>query len=195
MSEQDSGQQGSETRDEAEEMARLQEQINNLPVGEHILYMMHSLSALAVDRLGLAPESAARRDVGQARLAIDAFRALLGVLEEARPTEEIAAHRGVLSQLQMAFVGALSGPETREAEEPEQGTEVKEPSGTVSEPPAEESVEAADEPASEVAAESAPEAKPRKAAPKKTSKPRSSKGAAAKKSGGSGAAKSTKKGS
>jgi hypothetical protein len=71
--------------------------------------MMHSLSSLAIDRLGLTPESAARKDLEQARLATDAFKALLGVLEGKRPAEEITAHRAVLSQLQMAYVGALEG--------------------------------------------------------------------------------------
>jgi hypothetical protein len=92
--------------EEAEMMARLQEEIGNLPVGEHLVYMMHSLSALAVGRLGLTAGTAARRDLGEARLAIDAFKALLGVLERARPAGELAVHRGMLSQLQLAYAGA-----------------------------------------------------------------------------------------
>jgi hypothetical protein len=94
--------------DDAEAMARLQEQINNLPVSEHVVYMLQSLSSLAIDRLGMVEQSAARRDPAQARLAIDAFRALLSVLERERPPEEIATYRGMLSQLQMAYVGALN---------------------------------------------------------------------------------------
>jgi hypothetical protein len=73
------------TADDVEAMARLQEQINNLPVSEHLVFMLHSLSALAIDRLGLAPAAAARRDPGQARMAIDAFKSLLEVLEPGRP--------------------------------------------------------------------------------------------------------------
>jgi hypothetical protein len=69
--------------------------------------MLHSLSSLALDRMGLAPETAVRKDLEQARLAIDAFKALLGLLEGKRPVEEMSAHRSVLSQLQMAYVTAL----------------------------------------------------------------------------------------
>jgi len=103
--------------DEAEAMARLQEEIGNLPVSEHLVYMMHSLSALAVGRLGLTADTSAPRDLGQARLAIDAFRALLTLLEQARPAADIAAHRGMLSQLQLAYAGAIEGGSA--AEKPE----------------------------------------------------------------------------
>ncbi len=91
-------------------MERLQEEIRNLPVAEHVVYMMHSLSSLAVGRMGLMPESSALRDLDQARLAIDAFKALVEVMERATPAREMAAHRGMLSQLQLAYVGALDAP-------------------------------------------------------------------------------------
>jgi hypothetical protein len=100
---------GEAEADEQEAMRRLQEEIGRLSVTDHLLLMMHSLSSLAVDRLGLTPESASHKDLDQARLAIDAFRALLGVLEGKQPADEITAHRSALSQLQMAYVGAL-GP-------------------------------------------------------------------------------------
>jgi hypothetical protein len=93
--------------DEQEAMLRLQEEIGRLSVADHVALMMHSLSSLAVDRLGLGQELGARKDLDQARLAIDGFRALLGALEGKRPAEEIAAHRAALSQLQMAYVGVL----------------------------------------------------------------------------------------
>jgi hypothetical protein len=95
--------------DEREAMRRLEEEIGRLSVADHVLLMMHSLSSLAVERLGISPETAGRKDLEQARLAIDAFKALLGLLEGKRPAEEITDHRAVLAQLQMAYVGAL-GP-------------------------------------------------------------------------------------
>jgi hypothetical protein len=101
--------------DEQEAMLRLQEEIGRLSVADHLALMMHSLSSLAVDRLGLGQDPGARRDLDQARLAIDGFRALLGVLERERPAEEITAHRAVLSQLQMAYVGALEPGDPAEA--------------------------------------------------------------------------------
>ncbi len=169
MSDENERHREAEGRDEAEEMARLQEQINNLPVSEHIVFMMHSLSSLAVDRLGLAPEGGARLDVSQARLAIDAFKALLGVLEEATSAEAIAAHRGVLSQLQLAYVGALSG--TARVAEPEQ-----------------EETAAQVTPAPETAAK---ESSAKKAEAKKSTKPKPT----AKSGGGAGKAKPGAKGS
>jgi hypothetical protein len=96
-----------EHAEEAEMMARLQEEIRSLPVRDHLLYMMQSLSSLAVGWMGLAPDDVPRRDMDQARLAIDAFKALVEVVEKVLPTSEVTAHRGALSQLQLAYVGAL----------------------------------------------------------------------------------------
>jgi hypothetical protein len=106
-----------------EETQRLEQQIERLPVADHVLLMMHSLSALAVDRLGLVPETVARRDLEQARLAIDAFKALMGTLEGRCSAEEMTAHRSVLSQLQLAYVGALEKGATAMAQEPDTATE------------------------------------------------------------------------
>ena len=103
--------------DEQEAMQRLQEEIGRLSVADHIGLMMHSLSSLAIDRLGLTPDSVGRKDLEQARLAIDAFGGLLGVLEGKWSAEEIRAHRSALSQLQMAYVGALA-PAHAPAESP-----------------------------------------------------------------------------
>lgn len=102
--------------EEAEMMERLQEEIRNLPVGEHLTYMMHSLSSLAAGRMGLAPGSEAQRDLGQARLAIDAFKALMEIIERVQSEDEMVAHRGILSQLQLAYVAAS---EERPAAEPD----------------------------------------------------------------------------
>jgi hypothetical protein len=96
------------TADEREAIRRLEEEIGRLSVADHVLLMMHSLSSLAVDRLGASPQTEARKDLDQARLAIDAFRALLGVLEGRRSVDEITAHRAALSQLQMAYVSTLA---------------------------------------------------------------------------------------
>ena len=98
---------GATAADEREAMRRLEDEIGRLSVADHVLLMMHSLSSLAVERLGISPATAARKDLEQARLAIDAFKALLGLLEGRRPAAEITGHRAVLAQLQMAYVSAL----------------------------------------------------------------------------------------
>jgi len=97
---------------DAETMERLQEEIRNLPVSEHLLYMMHSLSALAVGRLGLTADTAGRRDLDEARLAIEAFKALIEVDEKARPADETRIHKETLSQLQLAYAAAVRAAET-----------------------------------------------------------------------------------
>jgi hypothetical protein len=99
--------------DEAELVARLEEEIRGMSVADHLGYMLHSLSALAVGRLGLGPDGAGQRDPVQARLAIEAFKALMGVLEQVRPAGEVAAHRGVLAQLQLAYAGAVTAGSPR----------------------------------------------------------------------------------
>jgi hypothetical protein len=109
------------------DMERLQQEIRNLPVADHLVYMMQSLSALAVGRMGLSGDERAQADLDQARLAIDAFKALLQVVESVRPAQ-VTAHKGMLSQLQMAYVavrdddsGAGGGdPEPEGASEPSQ---------------------------------------------------------------------------
>lgn len=114
----DTGRRTAGSQDEdAEAMERLEEEIRNLPVSDHVLYMMHSLSALAVGRLGLTPDTAGRRDLEQARLAIDCFRALMDTVARARPSEENTIHRGTLSQLQLAYLEALEA-EKREGGSP-----------------------------------------------------------------------------
>lgn len=97
--------------------------LQSLTASDHLLYMMQSLSALAVGRMGLTAETIERCDLEQARLAIDAFKALVEVVERARPAQEMAVHRGMLSQLQLAYVGALSGsvPLEGPGEQPEGG--------------------------------------------------------------------------
>jgi hypothetical protein len=101
--------------EEAEMMQRLQEEIQNLTVSDHLFYMVESLSALAISRMGLTAETAERRDLDQARLAIDAFKALLEVMERTRPSEAIAVQRSSLSQLQLAYVAALDAGATTAA--------------------------------------------------------------------------------
>jgi hypothetical protein len=183
MADEETKQEQTEERDDAEAMARLREEINNLPVSEHLVYMLHSLSSLAVDRMGLVGDAAARRDPAQARLAIDAFKAMLGVLEPERPATEISAYKGMLSQLQMAYVGALSAG-------PAPGAGGASATAAAQEAAAPEPAPEAPAPAPEAAAAEAPAA-----APKKAAKPRPGTSGASTKAASGGAAKGGKKSS
>lgn len=109
--------------EEAEALARLQEQIQRMTVSDHLVYMLESLTALATRKLGLAPGAGEERDLEQARLAIDAFRALLQVAEPTRPEQEVGVHRQMLSHLQMAYVHVLQGPPAGEPEARPEATE------------------------------------------------------------------------
>ena len=54
-------------------------------------------------RTGLAPGTEDERDLGQVRLAIEAVRALLPLIEQSAP-DQVGPIRDALSQLQLAFV-------------------------------------------------------------------------------------------
>ena len=145
--------------DEAEMMKQLREELKSLTVSDHMLFMMQSLAALAVERMGLAEEAGGRRDPDEARLAIDAFRALLEVVGRARTPEEMAAQRSVLSQLQISYVaglghgGAEEAPSAAAADESPEG-----PAAAPTDAPADMPVETPDEAQADVPPEAAAEA-------------------------------------
>ena len=106
----------------ADMLAELQEQMRKISVGDYLIYIMQSVSAMGLRKLGLSPETAGERDLEQSRMAIDAFKALLNVVERARPADEVTAHRAMLSQMQLAYVASLnppSGPEPGDDAGPE----------------------------------------------------------------------------
>jgi hypothetical protein len=75
---------------------------------------------MTVAQLGFAKLDPATRDLEQARIAIEAMRALLPVLEGAVPEETTRDFRSVVSNLQLAYVKAAEqAPATPSADEPE----------------------------------------------------------------------------
>jgi hypothetical protein len=111
-------------RTAADMVAALEDEMRAISVGDYLTYLMQSISVMGLRRLGLSAETAGDRDLEQSRLAIEAFRALLGVVEGTRAPEEMALHRAMLSQMQLAYVAALdfrSEPELEDDEEPESG--------------------------------------------------------------------------
>ncbi|GAC1316151.1 MAG: hypothetical protein NVSMB25_01320 [Thermoleophilaceae bacterium] len=92
---------------EEELRAALEEQMRNIRVEDVIVQTVVTLVNLAGRRLGLAG-SEDPKDAAQAKLAIDAARALVPLL----PDEQTGPVRDALSQLQMAYVretGAAAG--------------------------------------------------------------------------------------
>jgi hypothetical protein len=99
---------------EEELRAQLEEQIKQLRVEDVLLQTMVTLVNLAGRRLTLEEE----KDVGQAKLAIDAVRAWLPIA----PRDELGPVRDALSQLQMLFVREAQEPDAApEGEAPPQG--------------------------------------------------------------------------
>ena len=93
--------------------AALEEQMRHIRVEDVILQTVATLVNLAARRLGLATapgeDPSEERDIEQARLAIEAVRALVPL----SPEEQMAPVRQALTQLQMAFAR-----ETQAAGEP-----------------------------------------------------------------------------
>ena len=83
---------------EEELRAALEQQMRELRVEDVVLQSIVTLVNLGGRRLGLAGDPA-ERDLVQARVAIEATRALLPVV----PSEQAAPIRDALSQLQLAY--------------------------------------------------------------------------------------------
>jgi hypothetical protein len=82
-----------------------------------LLQTVVTLVNLGGQRLGLSDEARDLRDLDQTRVAIDAVRALLPLLE-AEDAEQVRPIRDALAQLQMAYareVGSKKEPADREA--------------------------------------------------------------------------------
>lgn len=107
---------------EEEVRAALEAQMKRLRVEEVLLSAVADLVNLGMRRVGVVPGTEDERDLAQARVAIEAVRALGPVLDEATP-EQAKPVRDALSQLQMGFAQA-GGPEgggAAEARPPQPG--------------------------------------------------------------------------
>ena len=79
----------------------LQSELAKLKVSDLLLQTVYSVSSLGYHRV--SPET---RDLEQARLAIEALRALVPVLEGAVPPEALRDANQVLANLQLAYASA-----------------------------------------------------------------------------------------
>jgi hypothetical protein len=99
---------------EEELRAAYEAQIKQVRVEHVVLEHVVTIANLGLRRTGLAPGTEDERDPEQVRLAIDAIRALLPLLEASMP-EQAAQIKDALSQLQFAFV-KIGGGGAAEAE-------------------------------------------------------------------------------
>ena len=92
---------------EQELVEQLQAELSRLKVSDLLLQTVYTISSLGYHRL-----SGENKDLDQARLAIEALKALLPVLEGAVPAEAVRDFNQVLANMQLAYAAAA-------AEEPE----------------------------------------------------------------------------
>jgi hypothetical protein len=107
---------------EEELRAAYEAEIKKIRIEQILLEQVVSLVNLGMRRTGLAPGTEDERDIDQVRVAIEAVRALLPLIEQSAPAQA-GQLRDALSQLQMAFVrlgDAAGGPGG--AEPPAPGT-------------------------------------------------------------------------
>jgi hypothetical protein len=97
---------------EEELRAALEEQMRRITVKDVLLQTVVTLVNLSARKLGLVEGE--EKDLDQARLGIDAIRALLPLL----PDQEVEPVKEAVSQLQIAYAQAAGGgeaqPETRD---------------------------------------------------------------------------------
>jgi hypothetical protein len=95
--------------------AAYEAQVKQLRVDHVLLESAVTLVNLGMRRTGLVPGTEDERDPAQVRVAIEAIRALMPVVEQAAP-EQAGPLRDGLSQLQLAFVRIGGGGEATAAE-------------------------------------------------------------------------------
>jgi hypothetical protein len=94
------------TREERELLNELQAELAKLKVSDLLLQTLYSVSSLGYHRV-----SGESKDLDQARLAIEALRALVPVLEGSVPAEALRDFNQVLANLQLAYAAAVKEAE------------------------------------------------------------------------------------
>ena len=94
---------GPEQPGEAEVAAQLEEELKRLRVSDLLVQTLYTVSSLGYHKLG-----AEHRDLPQARLAIEALRALLPVLEGEVPEEVRRDFGQVVANMQLAYADAVA---------------------------------------------------------------------------------------
>jgi hypothetical protein len=104
--------------------AALAERLARTPVRDVLLQSMATFIDMAGIRLGLGPSGDEARDLTQARQAIEALRALLGVAERELGAAQVRPFKEPLAVLQMAYARVAEAP--GEADTPPAGGEAQE---------------------------------------------------------------------
>jgi hypothetical protein len=91
--------------DEQKLIEELQAELAKLRVADLLLQTLYSVSSLGYHRL-----SGETKDLEQARLAIEALRVLVPVLEGSVPDDALRDFGQVLANLQLAYAAAAEDP-------------------------------------------------------------------------------------
>jgi hypothetical protein len=83
---------------------QLEAELKKLRVSDLLVQTLYTVSSLGFRRL--APDD---RDLDQARLAIEALRALVPLLEDSAPAELVRDFKQVTANLQLAYADATKG--------------------------------------------------------------------------------------
>ena len=90
--------------DDEELLQQVEEELRKLKISDLLVQTLYTVSSLGYRKL-----SAEDRDLDQAKLAIEALRALLPVLEGAVAEDVIRDFRQVTANLQLAYADAAKG--------------------------------------------------------------------------------------
>ncbi len=102
---------------EEELRQKIEEQIRKQSVADVLVQFMASLSNLAYLKMGLTDDTKDIKDIGQARLAIDSFKALLDAAGGRMAEQDRNALSGALASMQLTFVKLLPAEEKKKQEE------------------------------------------------------------------------------
>ena len=91
----------SQSSEEEKLVDELQAELAKLKVSDLLLQTLYTVSQLGYHRL-----SGEQKDLEQARLAIEALKTLLPVLEDSAPPEALRDFKQVLANLQLAYADA-----------------------------------------------------------------------------------------
>jgi hypothetical protein len=94
---------------EAEMREALEKQFREQKVSDMLVQYMAGLSHLGYIKMGLTDETGDVKDMAQASLAIDGFKALLDAVKDRLDSQDASALEGALSSMQMTFAQASQG--------------------------------------------------------------------------------------
>jgi hypothetical protein len=95
------------SEDEQKLVEELQAELAKLKVSDLLLQTLYTVSSLGYHRL-----SGEAKDLDQARLAIEALKALVPVLEGSVPEDALRDFQQVLANMQLAYASAVSEDQT-----------------------------------------------------------------------------------